>query len=238
MDIQVCRMRAESYGYNLNDVVFAWTIDKQIDMAENLTLPQFSIMGHRHISCTKVSHDTKRRKQGPCRTPFSAIYIWKLHLHRSPVHTQTRDWLLLDSNLYSEPAHCCPKVSDVPSVDKPLPSWSLTLANNLPWLIIKFLLDLTQISPYRDTGSKYRRWYRGAQPKLFSRIDLSCFGQIGRIGYFIFEAHGVVVVIRHLFIWRWSFSVGLVSGSISTRRQRGRRSVLLQYGQSVIGYWN
>ena len=55
MDIQVCRMRAESYGYNLNDVVFAWTIEKQIDMAENLTLPQFSIMGHRYISCTKVS---------------------------------------------------------------------------------------------------------------------------------------------------------------------------------------
>ena len=54
MDIQVCRMRAESYGYNLNDVVFAWTVEKQIDMAENLTLPQFSIMGHRYISCTKV----------------------------------------------------------------------------------------------------------------------------------------------------------------------------------------
>ena len=69
MDIQVCRMRAESYGYNLNDVVFAWTIDKQIDMAENLTLPQFSIMGHRHISCTKVSCD-KKTETGPCRTPF------------------------------------------------------------------------------------------------------------------------------------------------------------------------
>ena len=54
MDIQVCRMRAESYGYNLNDVVFAWTVKEQIDMAENLTLPQFSIMGHRYISCTKV----------------------------------------------------------------------------------------------------------------------------------------------------------------------------------------
>ena len=64
MDIQVCRMRAESYGYNLNDVVFAWTIDKQIDMAENLTLPQFSIMGHRHISCTKVSCD-KKTETGP-----------------------------------------------------------------------------------------------------------------------------------------------------------------------------
>ena len=55
MDIQVCRMRAESYGYNLNDVVFAWTQEKQVDMAANLTLPQFSIMGHRYISCTKVS---------------------------------------------------------------------------------------------------------------------------------------------------------------------------------------
>ena len=55
MDIQVCRMRAESFGYNVNDVVFAWTQKEQVDMAQNLTLPQFSIKGHRYISCTKVS---------------------------------------------------------------------------------------------------------------------------------------------------------------------------------------
>ena len=54
MDIQVCRMRAESFGYNVNDVVFAWTQKEQVDMAQNLTLPQFSIKGHRYISCTKV----------------------------------------------------------------------------------------------------------------------------------------------------------------------------------------
>ena len=46
MDIQVCRMRAESFGYNVNDVVFAWTQKEQVDMAQNLTLPQFSIKGH------------------------------------------------------------------------------------------------------------------------------------------------------------------------------------------------
>ena len=64
MDIQVCRMRAESFGYNVNDVVFAWTQKEQVDMAQNLTLPQFSKKGHRYISRTKVSSD-----------PFSPIHV-------------------------------------------------------------------------------------------------------------------------------------------------------------------
>ena len=59
MDIQVCRMRAESFGYNVKDVIFAWTQEKPVDMAQNLTLPQFSIMGHRYISCTKVGHEVQ-----------------------------------------------------------------------------------------------------------------------------------------------------------------------------------
>ena len=101
-------MRAESYGYNLEDVIFAWTLKTPIEMAENLTLPQFSIMGHRQISCTKVEAKDSDRAE----TTISAIRIWQLHLHRGPVHTQTRDWLLLDSNLYSKFAHCCPQVRE------------------------------------------------------------------------------------------------------------------------------
>ena len=72
-----------------------------------------------------------------------------------------------------------------------------------------------------------------SQPKLFSRIDLSCFGQIGRIGYFIFGPDSGQ--IRHLFIW-WHFSVGLASGSISMRRRPVRRLASPLCGQSVIGY--
>ena len=72
MDIQVCRMRAESFGYNVNDVVFAWTQKEQVDMAQNLTLPQFSIKGHRYISCTKVSSDV-----------FSAYFRSRNQKHQS-----------------------------------------------------------------------------------------------------------------------------------------------------------
>ena len=48
-------MRAESFGYNLDDVAFDWTARDQVDLAANLTLPQFSLMGHRYTTCTKVS---------------------------------------------------------------------------------------------------------------------------------------------------------------------------------------
>ena len=107
MDIQVCRMRAESFGYNVNDVVFAWTQKEQVDMAQNLTLPQFSIKGHRYISCTKVSSDLF-----PVWKPikFSAIYEWDVYMHRSPVHIKTRNWILFDSNLHSKFTHCSSKV--------------------------------------------------------------------------------------------------------------------------------
>ena len=111
MDIQVCRMRAESFGYNVNDVVFAWTQKEQVDMAQNLTLPQFSIKGHRYISCTKVSSDLFPvcfRSEN--QSNFSAIYEWDVYMHRSSVHIKTRNWLLFDSNLHSKFTHCSSQV--------------------------------------------------------------------------------------------------------------------------------
>ena len=111
MDIQVCRMRAESFGYNVNDVVFAWTQKEQVDMAQNLTLPQFSIKGHRYISCTKVSSDLfPVCFWSENQSNFSAIYEWDVYMHRSSVHIKTRNWLLFDSNLHSKFTHCSSKV--------------------------------------------------------------------------------------------------------------------------------
>ena len=127
MDIQVCRMRAESFGYNVNDVVFAWTQKEQVDMAQNLTLPQFSIKGHRYISCTKVnsgvflayfrsrnqkhqSGNSSKGVQTEIWIYFSAIYEWDVYMHRSSVHFKTRNWLLFDSNLHSKFTHCSSQV--------------------------------------------------------------------------------------------------------------------------------
>ena len=135
MDIQVCRMRAESFGYNVNDVVFAWTQKEQVDMAQNLTLPQFSIKGHRYISCTKVSSsiwscpENERYRIIHTSNVFSAIYKWDLYMHRSSVHIKTRNWLLFDSNLHSEFTDCGTKVSHIfflLFIVRLLPKWTST----------------------------------------------------------------------------------------------------------------
>ena len=49
-----------------------------------------------------------------------AIYIRQLHVHRSTIYSQARDWLLPHSNLHTKPAYRCPEVSQKKS-------WSLKL---------------------------------------------------------------------------------------------------------------
>ena len=55
INIQVCRMQIESFGYNTNDVLFFWdtSTNQTIDMGSGLELPQFRILGHRTADCTK-----------------------------------------------------------------------------------------------------------------------------------------------------------------------------------------
>ncbi|CAG5108058.1 Oidioi.mRNA.OKI2018_I69.chr1.g3616.t2.cds [Oikopleura dioica] len=56
MDVQVCNLRAESFGYNTNDVQFHWT-DTQtppLDLQDDLQMPQFKLVGHQTAVCDKV----------------------------------------------------------------------------------------------------------------------------------------------------------------------------------------
>jgi hypothetical protein len=47
-------MQIESFGYNVNDLLFRWQENTPIDMGPGLELPQFRILGHRTEDCTKA----------------------------------------------------------------------------------------------------------------------------------------------------------------------------------------
>ena len=36
MDVQVCNLKAESFGYDTNDVIFEWLPKKPLDLASDL----------------------------------------------------------------------------------------------------------------------------------------------------------------------------------------------------------
>ena len=56
MQLKVCRMQLESFGYNTKDLKFFWNkpINDTIDMGVGLELPQFRILGSRTSDCTKT----------------------------------------------------------------------------------------------------------------------------------------------------------------------------------------
>ncbi|XP_077983267.1 glycine receptor subunit alpha-2-like [Glandiceps talaboti] len=44
MDLQICEMLLESYGYTTEHVIFAWASDKAVSLNKDLNLPQFEII--------------------------------------------------------------------------------------------------------------------------------------------------------------------------------------------------
>lgn len=53
MDHQVCGVQLESYGFTTKDLLFEWKEEAPVQIAGNLELPQFNILGYRTLSCTK-----------------------------------------------------------------------------------------------------------------------------------------------------------------------------------------
>ncbi|XP_034398880.1 glycine receptor, alpha 4a [Cyclopterus lumpus] len=54
MDIQTCTMQLESFGYTMNDLIFEWLSDNPVQVADDLTLPQFVLKEEKDLGyCTK-----------------------------------------------------------------------------------------------------------------------------------------------------------------------------------------
>ncbi|XP_002741883.1 glycine receptor subunit alpha-2-like, partial [Saccoglossus kowalevskii] len=53
MDQQVCGVQLESYGFTTKDLLFEWKDVGPVQIAGNLELPQFNILGYRTLPCTK-----------------------------------------------------------------------------------------------------------------------------------------------------------------------------------------
>ncbi|CBY31364.1 unnamed protein product [Oikopleura dioica] len=75
LDVQCCKIRAESFGYSTQDVVFEWTKIKPLDMASNLTLPQFTLLGSTYKSCT-----IRYARRGGNYTCLDATFILRREL--------------------------------------------------------------------------------------------------------------------------------------------------------------
>ncbi|XP_029297303.1 glycine receptor, alpha 4a isoform X1 [Cottoperca gobio] len=72
MDIQTCTMQLESFGYTMNDLIFEWLSDNPVQVADDLTLPQFVLKEEKDLGyCTKHYNTGK----------FTCIEV-KFHLER------------------------------------------------------------------------------------------------------------------------------------------------------------
>ncbi|CAL8356065.1 unnamed protein product [Merluccius merluccius] len=72
MDIQTCTMQLESFGYTMNDLIFEWLWESPVQVAEDLTLPQFVLKEEKDLGyCTKYYNTGK----------FTCIEV-KFHLER------------------------------------------------------------------------------------------------------------------------------------------------------------
>ncbi|KAG7279322.1 hypothetical protein CRUP_019018 [Coryphaenoides rupestris] len=72
MDIQTCTMQLESFGYTMNDLIFEWLSESPVQVAEDLTLPQFVLEEEMDLGyCTKYYNTGK----------FTCIEV-KFHLER------------------------------------------------------------------------------------------------------------------------------------------------------------
>ncbi|XP_074505452.1 glycine receptor, alpha 4a isoform X2 [Sebastes fasciatus] len=72
MDIQTCTMQLESFGYTMNDLIFEWLSDNPVQVADDLTLPQFVLKDEMDLGyCTKHYNTGK----------FTCIEV-KFHLER------------------------------------------------------------------------------------------------------------------------------------------------------------
>uniref|UniRef100_A0A667X302 Glycine receptor, alpha 4a n=1 Tax=Myripristis murdjan TaxID=586833 RepID=A0A667X302_9TELE len=72
MDIQTCTMQLESFGYTMNDLIFEWLSDSPVQVADDLTLPQFVLKEEKDLGyCTKHYNTGK----------FTCIEV-KFHLER------------------------------------------------------------------------------------------------------------------------------------------------------------
>uniref|UniRef100_A0A672Q3G9 Glycine receptor subunit alpha-4-like n=1 Tax=Sinocyclocheilus grahami TaxID=75366 RepID=A0A672Q3G9_SINGR len=72
MDIQTCTMQLESFGYTMNDLIFQWLDEGPVQVADDLTLPQFVLKEEKDLGyCTKHYNTGK----------FTCIEV-KFHLER------------------------------------------------------------------------------------------------------------------------------------------------------------
>ncbi|XP_019900533.1 glycine receptor, alpha 4a isoform X1 [Esox lucius] len=72
MDIQTCTMQLESFGYTMNDLIFEWLTVNPVQVADDLTLPQFVLKDEQDLGyCTKHYNTGK----------FTCIEV-KFHLER------------------------------------------------------------------------------------------------------------------------------------------------------------
>ncbi|XP_031718557.1 glycine receptor, alpha 4a isoform X2 [Anarrhichthys ocellatus] len=72
MDIQTCTMQLESFGYTMNDLIFEWLSENPVQVADDLTLPQFVLKEEKDLGyCTKHYNTGK----------FTCIEV-KFHLER------------------------------------------------------------------------------------------------------------------------------------------------------------
>uniref|UniRef100_A0A8C1I3K9 Glycine receptor, alpha 4b n=1 Tax=Cyprinus carpio carpio TaxID=630221 RepID=A0A8C1I3K9_CYPCA len=72
MDIQICTMQLESFGYTMNDLIFQWLDEGPVQVADDLTLPQFVLKEEKDLGyCTKHYNTGK----------FTCIEV-KFHLER------------------------------------------------------------------------------------------------------------------------------------------------------------
>ncbi|KAJ8266519.1 hypothetical protein GJAV_G00131370 [Gymnothorax javanicus] len=72
MDIQTCTMQLESFGYTMNDLIFEWLDVNPVQVADDLTLPQFVLKEEKDLGyCTKHYNTGK----------FTCIEV-KFHLER------------------------------------------------------------------------------------------------------------------------------------------------------------
>uniref|UniRef100_H3DE86 Glycine receptor, alpha 4a n=1 Tax=Tetraodon nigroviridis TaxID=99883 RepID=H3DE86_TETNG len=73
MDIQTCTMQLESFGYTMNDLIFEWLSENPVQVADDLTLPQFVLKEEKDLGyCTKY-YNTEGK--------FTCIEV-KFHLER------------------------------------------------------------------------------------------------------------------------------------------------------------
>ncbi|XP_053340725.1 glycine receptor subunit alpha-4-like [Clarias gariepinus] len=72
MDIQTCTMQLESFGYTMNDLIFQWLDKGPVQVADDLTMPQFVLKEEKDLGyCTKHYNTGK----------FTCIEV-KFHLQR------------------------------------------------------------------------------------------------------------------------------------------------------------